>query len=385
MKIKRILTRKDGICLNARFEDGELVQLDAADFEDASMTGRIYVGRVQNIVQNIGAVFVEYQKGKTAYLEQKQAPDVRIGDSLLIQITREAAGSKPPRCTIHLSLNGHYVVLVQHSGKIAVSSKVRDNGLRRQLKERYASFVTEEYGFILRTNSAAAPEEDIVKEIRELEARFRSIKKGIYRVPFSCLYTDPAPFLLDIRDHDLTSETEIITDQVDIYAQLEEFLTERPENVQLHYYDDTMLSLYRLYSMERCLSEALQERVWLRSGAYLVIQPTEAMTVIDVNSGKAIAGKKDLTQTLLQINLEAAKETARQLRLRNLSGIIIVDFIDLPQKEAEELLLSSLRKLLRKDPVHTELIELSKLKFAVLTREKVRMPLSDQLKNAKKR
>ena len=135
MNRKRILTRNHNRCLNICLEDAIPVQIDASDFTDAAFTGRIYTGRIQNIVRNIGAVFVEYQKGQTAYLDFREVPQAKIGDVFPVQITREAAGSKPPRCTSKLTLNGRFSVLVQDSKTIAVSSKITDRMLRKKLKE----------------------------------------------------------------------------------------------------------------------------------------------------------------------------------------------------------------------------------------------------------
>lgn len=383
MNRKRILTRNHNRCLNICLEDAIPVQIDASDFTDAAFTGRIYTGRIQNIVRNIGAVFVEYQKGQTAYLDFREVPQAKIGDVFPVQITREAAGSKSPRCTSKLTLNGRFSVLVQDSKTIAVSSKITDRMLRKKLKETWQCCVTEEYGFILRTNSIRAKEEEIREEFTQLEACYRRIQKGRYQTPFTLLYAPPAPYLTEIRDRDLTVPTEIVTDQPDLYVQLNEFFSDRPDTLTIRFYDDPALSLYRLYSMERLLTEATQSRVWLKSGAYLVIEPTEAMVVIDVNSGRAVFGRSGRAETLLRINMEAAAETARQLRLRNLSGIVVIDFIDLPDAEKEEQLLSFLRECLKADPVRAEVIEMTKLKFAVLTREKVRMPLVQQLRNSR--
>lgn len=148
---------------------------------------------------------------------------------------------------------------------------------------------------------------------------------------------------------------------------------------KLRLYKDTQISLNRLYSLETKLSKALKERVWLKSGGYLVIQPTEALTVIDVNTGKAISGKKPTEETFFNINLEAAEEIAKQLRLRNLSGIIIIDFIDMQKDRNKELLISCLSKWIEKDPVKTVFVDMTRLNLVEITRQKVRKPLHEQI------
>ena len=384
MKRKRVLTRRDGQCINAVWEDGISTELSLMDFDRAPILDRIYVGRVQNIVANIGAVFVEYEKGKTAYLELTKCPGVKIGDIFPVQITREAAGSKPPRCSAELSIKGQFLVLVQGSGKAAVSSKIAAPQ-KRALREWILPFVTEDYGWIVRTMGAQAEEEALLREKSRLEELHGKIKRARYHEPFELLYQPMPLWLEEIRDRDLLMETEIITDQKDLYESLLPLMKEYPKAAgTLRFYEDDRLPLFRLYSLSALLEECLGKRVWLRSGAYLVIEQTEAMAVIDVNSGKAIKGKADREAALLAINKEAAKEVFRQMRLRNLSGIIVVDFIDL-KKEGEALLTELLKELAKADPVKCDFVEMSRLHFAVFTREKVRMPLADQFRMEQKK
>lgn len=368
--------------MNVLWEDDVPVECSVSDFQEDSILNRIYVGRVRNIVQNIGAVFVEYQKDKTAYLEQRSVPEARIGDSFLVQITREAAGSKPPRCSAELSLGGQYAVLTSGLGKVAVSAKIRGEGPRKRLKQMLNPFITDQYGWILRTAAAEAPEEKILQEIRRLTQQFVEIQKARYYQAFTEVYRPLPYWLTEIRDRDFLLGGELVTDQQDLYTEIQKLgAEEENHNFGLRLYgSEEPVPLYRLYGMQGLLEQATSKYVWLKSGAYLVIQQTEAMVVIDVNSGKAIRGKKNPAETLQKIDLEAAVEVMRQLRLRNLSGIIAVDFIDLPEAQMEEQLLGRLRELARTDTVRTDVVEMTKLKFAVLTREKVRMPLSDQLR-----
>ena len=174
---------------------------------------------------------------------------------------------------------------------------------------------------------------------------------------------------------------EILTDDLELYEQIREFLTEEmPKDVEkLRLYEDCHFPLKALYRLEKGLSDALSARVWLKSGAYLVIEPTEALTVIDVNTGKYTGGK-DKQAAVLKINREAAKEIARQLRLRNLSGIILVDFIDMDQAEEKEELLALMRELLKKDPMKAAAVDLTELGLMELTRKKQKKTLMEQAK-----
>ena len=178
-----------------------------------------------------------------------------------------------------------------------------------------------------------------------------------------------------LLDTDKSSLNEVITDDPDIFEQLKQ---DEPDTYSVRLYDDNMLSLARLYNIAGQLEDALKPRVWLKSGANIVIQPTEALTVIDVNSSKNIA-KKDKQHNHFKINLEAAKEIAAQLRLRNISGIIIVDFIDLYDDELNAALVSEFRAFLKQDPVPVQLVDITKLGLVELTRKKLKRPLAEQL------
>ncbi len=176
--------------------------------------------------------------------------------------------------------------------------------------------------------------------------------------------------------------TSILTDAPELFEKAREYLNAaQPEDLKkLSLYEDPGITLSSLYRLEHHLKEALQEKVWMKSGGYLVIQPTEALTVIDVNSGKSIS-KKQVQEHYLKINLEAAEEIARQLRLRNLSGIIIVDFIDMKSDESRELLMQALSRAVSADPVPVRVVDMTKLNLVELTRKKVRKSLAEQVKS----
>ncbi len=209
------------------------------------------------------------------------------------------------------------------------------------------------------------------------------MKESSSRTCYSCLYKNLPAYITGIRDSYAGKLEEIITDCPDLYDQLKEYLenSQKEDAEKLKLYTDDLLSLGKLYSLENALSKALDKRVWLKSGGYLVIEPTEAMVVIDVNTGK-YEGKKKLEETVLKINLEAAAEIARQLRLRNLSGIIMVDFIDMNQEAHKEALMDALRAAVAKDPVKTVVVEMTRLNLVEITRKKLRRPLYEQVANS---
>ena len=178
--------------------------------------------------------------------------------------------------------------------------------------------------------------------------------------------------------HGVTAD-EILTDDRELFEQMTEYFQEnQPEDTaKLRFYEDRLLPMEKLYSLDCHLKEALGERVWLKSGGYLVIQPTEALTVIDVNTGK-FDGNKNQQDTFLKINLEAAREIAREIRLRNLSGIIVVDFINMDAAENRKLLMEEFASWLKRDPIKTTLVDMTALELVEVTRKKLRKPLLDQ-------
>lgn len=239
-----------------------------------------------------------------------------------------------------------------------------------------------EFGIVVRTNSQSAGEEQILEELTLLQQQAeRIIAKAPHQTCFSCMLKQKPEFITALQNVYTRELEAIVTDDKELYDAMDAFLTEQqPADLEkLRFYEDAQLPLSHCYSLEVKLEDALKERVWLKSGGYLIIQPTEALTVIDVNSGKSEA-KKDVQEHYLKVNLEAAAEIAVQLRLRNISGIIVVDFIDMISEENRQLLMEELKKCTRKDPVPVQVVDMTKLNLVELTRKKVKKSLLEQVK-----
>lgn len=394
MNNKLVLTTKENRIISSLIEDNEFVQLRVDSMDSDSILGNIYVGKVKNIVKNINAAFIEIADGVMCYysleenkypiyVKDKKSDRLVMGDEILVQIEKENIKTKAPVATCHLNFTGKYVVLTHGKTKVGVSSKITSDKEKKRLKEILSSYKNSEYGFIIRTNAEGAAEEILRGEIETLIKRYEEITGfGVHRSAFSLVYKTPSAYLCDIRDGYANALTEIVTDDQLIFTQIKEYLaTFQEEDLdKLRLYQDDQIKLSALYNIDKRLDEATREHVWLKSGAYLVIQHTEAFNVIDVNTGKAIAGKKKAQETFLKINLEAAREAARQIRLRNLSGIIIIDFIDLLEKKDQEILMRELTDLFRKDPVKTTVVDITALNLVEITRKKVRKPLHEQMK-----
>ena len=392
-----VITRHGQKIASSLFEENTMIQVHIEQAKDTSLLGNVYVGKVKNIVKNINAAFVEIADGQMCYLalsgtrtpifcNVKKNDKICIGDELLVQVSKDAIKTKNPSVTTKLQFTGKYAVLTHGDTRISISSKITDPEERQRLQEMVKDIVGEKKGFgmIVRTNALLAEKTLVETEIKALISIYEEIlQTGRYKSCFSQLYQAPNGYLCDIRDGYEDKIERILTDDEEIYRQIEGYLSKyQPQDLEkLKKYEDDTITLNHLYGVETKIEKALRERVWLKSGGYLVIQPTEALTVVDVNTGKAIAGKKAVEKHFLKINLEAAVEIARQIRLRNLSGIIIIDFIDMEQKEAKEELIACLEQEIKKDPVKTTFVDMTKLNLIELTRKKVRKPLHEQWKN----
>lgn len=405
MERKLIITKWNHKIVTSILEDDEIVELHCCDDDskgdngvesrgDKSKTstqiyqlGNIYVGRVKNIVPNIGAAFVEVAPGVECYysISQNESPvftkkigkkPLCIGDELLVQISREASKTKAPTVSSKLEFTGRYIVLSAGNTRIGISKKL-DPQTREQLKAILQPYQHENFGLVARTNAKDASKEDITDEIDRLISEYEAlVTRAQSRTCYSCLKQAPKEYITNVRNIYGEGLLEIKVEDSDIYEELKAYMEqEQPQNLdKLTFYDEQSFPLTKLYNLEQVVEKALKERVWLKNGGYLVIQPTEALTVIDVNSGKYVA-KKSEDESYLKINLEAAKEAAKQIRLRNLSGIIIVDFINLNQEEDTRILLKKLQEYLSKDPIQTTVVDITKLHLVEITRKKVRKML----------
>lgn len=395
MSQKLIITKLDQHIISAIYEGNEMLQVNLDKGQKKSILGNIYVGKVKNIVKNIDAAFVEIADGKMCYLAINENPNpiflkpksnnrISVGDELLVQIVKEDVKSKAPVVTTNLNFTGKYCVLIHGKSTIGVSAKIEDDEERKRLKGIMMKFVGDSYGFIVRTNAMHISEERISEEIQVLANQYFAVKEyGIHKTPFALIHQTPPGFICDIRDGFADSIDEIQTDDRELYESIHNYLSQyqKEDLPKLKFYEDELISLVNLYSIRTKLEQAIHGKVWLKSGGTIIIQPTEALTVIDVNTGKAISGKKKSQDTFFKINMEAAKEIAKQIRLRNLSGIIIIDFIDMELKEYKDRLMKELDELFRSDPIKTTLVDMTALNLVEVTRKKVRKPLHEQLKD----
>ena len=396
MAVRKILMlKKEGKIWTFLLENDVIAEIHCSlpdsDQHRQPVLGDIYIGNVKNIAANIGAAFIEIAPGKECYYDLSQAPQaifthkigkkpLCIGDELVVQISREAVKTKSPTVSSNINFTGRYAVLTTGNTRIGTSGKL-PRSLRDTYKEKLSHLKNEDYGLIIRTNAKDVPFETVLEEIRKLENACVKLKETApFRTCFSCLQEAPPSYITDLKNVYADGLSAIITDDSKLYQQIHGFLqAEQTEDLsKLQFYEEQLLPLSKLYSTDIAVERALKEYVWLKNGAYLVIQPTEALTVVDVNSGKYSAKtKKKSAETYLKINLEAAKETARQIRLRNISGIILIDFINMDDPDMMQELLKQFRRFLGEDPIQTSVVDVTALQLVEVTRKKVRRPLHE--------
>lgn len=373
--------------LGILFEDGKAMEIRC--YEADSILGNVYRARVSNLSPNINAAFVDIKKGESCYLsmDDYHGEKLKVGDLVTVQVVRDKIKTKRYAVTTDISLQGDYAVTTLFA-PVGVSSKITDSARKKELKtlmqnlliaEQDAQFYLAEgnvaeierikkltLGGIIRTQAEHAEDAAITREI-EGQARllYSIMKKSEYATQYTCLYHTEVEYIKDIRRMHALQDVEIVTDIPEV--------TEAIPKIPL-YTDEYTLTLR--YSLASLLEKTLSKRTYLKSGAYLVIEPTEAMTVIDVNSGKSIKGK-NAEEQFLKINIEAAKEIARQLRLRNISGIVMIDFINMKEESHNHELMKNLAEYVRTDPVRTTVVDMTKLGLVELTRQKGKRALHE--------
>ena len=385
---KIIIIRKNNTILLFLMEDKRPSLIAGIEKpEKENILGNIYLAKVKDVIPAMNGAFLSISKEQKVFLpltgqsllasggKYQEDGILRQGDEVVVQIAGEAVKTKPPVATGKLTLIGQYIVVDYFGRGITFSKKLSREAKERIKREIFSQeFSRKNYHFTVRTNAGELTDPaPLFQEMQEFIAVFDGITDTWqHRTCFSCLYRTESELVKKIQGIPLSSYEEIVTDDEEIYHLLKEAF---PDSV-LRLYQDDMLSLSSLYSLETHLKEALAKRVWLPSGGYLVIEPTEAMVVIDVNTGKGSKGK-GRENIYLKINLEAAKEIARQLRIRNYSGMIMVDFINMESDEDKKTLLESLDRWLKEDRIYTRLVDMTALGIVEITRKKVSRPLSE--------
>jgi ribonuclease E len=371
----------------AVLEDGVLVEHYVDRGSHQSLVGNVYLGKVQNVLPSMEAAFVDIGKGRNAVLyagevnfdasglegESKRIESaLKSGQSVLVQVTKDPVGHKGARLTSQASLPGRYLVYVPGGSMMGISRKLPDTE-RARLKQILRQVMPEGAGVIVRTAAEGASEEELAHDVARLSAQWESIeRKAKSANPPELLYSEPDLTIRVVRDIFNEDFTKLVVsgdqgwDLVDEYVRyVAPHLSERLE----HWQSDA--DVFAHYRIDEHLAKALERKVWLPSGGSLVIDNTEAMTVIDVNTGKFTGQGGNLEETVTRNNLEAAEEIVRQLRLRDVGGIIVIDFIDMVLESNRELVLRRLLECLARDRTKHQVAEVTSLGLVQMTRKRV--------------
>ena len=389
----RIVYRKKDAVVSASVEDNRLRDIRITGPEGDLTPGDIYVGRIESVVPNINGAFVSIGRDRNCFLKLERANypiaspkhtdgKLHAGDVILVQVERDEGRNKPATVVCDFSLTGIHVVLIHGKREVRISSKIEDNVWKAEMRTVVGEWIDQDYAVMLRTNSYKAGTEAIRAEYDTLLDIYKMLLTAAEtRTVGSRLFSGLPDYLCDLRDSGMDTVNRILTEDEDIYNAVLDFAKRfRPDCVQgVELRDKSVYPLEAEFGMLAKLGELTSRRVWLKSGAYLVFDTTEAMTVVDVNTGKASASKA-CAKGFLAVNKEAAEELAYQIRLRNLSGIIIVDFIDMESEDDRRELMKSLKSLLENDPVKTRVVDMTKLNLVEITRMKKHRPLEEDIR-----
>lgn len=407
----------------ARLENDELVEFFVERHKESSHVGNIYKGKINRVLPGMQAAFVDIGLERAGFLyagnvfdkereaansaeEDRSLDDPEIeaeelesktpnrpsyeprniselvheGQSLLVQVVKDPMGTKGARLSGNLSIPGRFLVYLPDSSHLGISRRIESTEERDRLKEIVEKNRPKQGGFIIRTVAEGAREKHIKDDLDYLVRSWGSIKKAADKTKKNgAVFSDLNLATKFIRDRVTDDVEKIIVDNLDLYKSvnkfIQSFLPRFKKRIEVYSKD---VPIFEEYGIESEISRALQRKVWLKSGGYIIIDETEALTTIDVNSGRFVGGR-NLEDTILQTNLEAVKEIAYQIRLRNLGGIIVVDFIDMNKSVNRERIYSMFADELEKDPVKSNILPLSELGLIEMTRKRTQESLRKKL------
>ena len=393
-------------------EGGQLVEFYVERKRDTSLVGNIYKGNVVKVLPGMQSAFVDIGLEKAAFLyvadvkadidsyapfleDEEETIQIQVkrgrldvpieeliqeGQEILVQVAKDPIGTKGARVTSYVTIPGRYLVLMPGLEHVGISRRIVDEAERTRLKEIVEGIRPRGYGLIVRTASEGATEEELSKDLEFLLLLWKNIqgKKEKVSAP-TLLYSDLDLVFRSMRDLMSHDVERVIIDSREEYERMKDFVNtyfpKFSDRIELY---EGHEPLFDAFGIELDISRALGRKVWLKSGGYIVIDQTEAMTIIDVNTGKFV-GKENLEDTILKTNLEAVKEIAYQIRLRNLGGIIIIDFIDMEAPENRQKVFNAFKEAMKRDKAKNTIFNISELGLIQMTRKRVRESLGRTL------
>ena len=387
-----IVREKDGLNQIAVLEDDMLVEHYVARHTQTSMVGNVYIGRVQNVLPSMEAAFVDLGKGRNAVLyagevnwdaaglegKPRRIEDaLKSGDTVVVQVTKDPIGHKGARLTSQITLAGRHLVLVPGASMTGISRKLPDTE-RARLKRILKQVVPAGHGVIVRTAAEGATEEQLAADVQRLTAQWEQIQKKVQAVNRGSgkapllLKGEPELALRVVRDVFSEDFRKLIVSGSKAWQTISEYVTElSPELADRLEHWVSPVDVFTTYRVEEQLAKAFDRKVWLPSGGTLVIDRTEAMTVIDVNTGRFTGAGGTLEETVTRNNLEAAEEIVRQLRLRDIGGMVVIDFVDMVLESNRDLVLRRLIECLGRDRTRHQVTEVTSLGLVQMTRKRV--------------
>jgi ribonuclease G len=400
----------------ALLESGQVVEIYIERNKDSSLVGNVYKGKVLKILPGMQSSFIDIGLDKAAFLYvsdimpsfddyyapfiehgAEETPDdpsmqsesfkpqpiedlLQEGQEIFVQVAKDPIGTKGARVTSYITLPGRYLVIMPNVDHVGISRRIENEETRNRLKDLANEIRPKGYGLIMRTASEDATDDEIRRDLEFLLHLWESTKEKKDRVSAPALiYSDFDLVFRSIRDFMSQDVERLVIDSHEHYEKLSDFVSSYFPRLmsRIELYDGRE-PIFDAFAIEHDVARALERKVWLKSGGYIIIDQTEAMTVIDVNTGKYV-GKENLEETILKTNLEAVKETAYQVRLRNLGGIIIMDFIDMEKLENREKVFNALVEIMKKDRAKSTIYNISELGIIQMTRKRVRESLGRTL------
>lgn len=360
-------------------ENGRLSELFIERMWECQKNGEIYKARVESVLPGMNAAFVGLGDGRNGFLYLNDARGVKVcqNGEILVQVVKTARKYKGPRVTTRISLPGRYLVLVPGGRDVGVSKRITREEERLRLKNAVRAMDIAGFGIILRTASEGVDADMLQQDLDSLKKLWHDIEVNAARQKAPCqLYKDIGLVGRVLRDELSSEVSQIIVDNQEEFDRVKDYLERyRPADAKTTLtFHRSNIPLFEYYDVEKEIAALLDNKVWLKSGAYLVIDQAEALTVIDVNTGK-FTGGHNLRETVLATNLEAAEEIAWQLRLRSIGGIIVIDFIDMEPEEDKKALLAKLEEVFANDRCRVKVYGLSQLGLVEMTRKRARADL----------
>ena len=405
----------------ALLEDGTIVELFIERGDESDIAGNVYKGRVQRVLPGIQAAFVDIGLNQAAFIYVDDVLGERVrefaelldvnseeemeidseetdletassggetpqfliedliveGQEIMVQVAKSPIGTKGARVTSHVSIPGRFLVLMPTADHIGISRKIEDLTERTRLKQMVADLRDEPNGYIVRTAAEGIGEEKLRKEMTFLHTLWDNLQRKYKKSSTpSLLHKELNLSLRAVRDLLIHEAESLVVDSRSAYEEvlafLDEYMPNLKDNVLLH---EQAEPIFDTYNLEGDISRALRKKIWLKSGGYIIIELTEALVAIDVNTGRYV-GKHNLEETILKTNLEAVKEIAYQVRLRDIGGIIIIDFIDMQKKSNQAKVVHELREAFKKDRSKTHILPMSEMGLVQMTRKRSKKPLT---------